>query len=81
MSQAFYTNRPFVLTRGKKAMAAVVGIDTFRKMVKLLEKHDPGLADSLAISANPEIETILEKSDNDIAAGRTSPIEEILKDS
>jgi len=73
MGEAFYTDRPFVLTRGKRAMAALVGIKVFRQMVRLMEKHDPGLADTLAIMSNPEIEALLKESEEDKKAGRVLP--------
>ena len=80
LNQAFYRGRPFVLTRGQKPMAVLFGTHEFSEILELIEKHDPGLADTLAILADPELQAILEESGRDIAAGRTVPIEELLSD-
>jgi prevent-host-death family protein len=80
LNQAFYKGRPFILTRGKQPMAVLLGAQEFSQILKLIEKHDPGLADTLAILADPQLQAILEESGRDIAAGRTVPIEELLND-
>ena len=80
LNQAFYQGRSFVLTRGKKPMGVLFGAQEFSQILELIEKYDPGLADTLAILADPELQAILETSGQDIAAGRTVPIEELLND-
>ncbi len=45
-----------------------------------LEKTNPGLADTLAIMANPEIEAILEEGEKNIQEGKTIPFEKWLED-
>jgi PHD/YefM family antitoxin component YafN of YafNO toxin-antitoxin module len=78
IEQAFYQGRPFILTRGKKPMAALIGTETFSRILELLERYDPGLADTLAIMTNPEIQAILEEGEQDIRAGRVLPFDESL---
>ena len=78
IEQAFYQGRPFILTRGKKPMAALIGTGVFSRALQLIEKYDPGLADTLAIMTNPEIQTILEEGEKDTSAGRTLPFDESL---
>ena len=78
IEQAYYQGRPFILTRGKKPMAALIGTEVFSRVLQLVEKHDPGLADTLAIMTNPEIQAILEEGEKDIRVGRTLPFDERL---
>lgn len=80
VEEAHYKSRPFLITRHKKPMAAVIGTEEFTNIFKLLEKHDPGLADTLAISSNPEMIKKLEKSRKEIAKGKTVPIQKLRKD-
>jgi hypothetical protein len=49
----------------------------FRKFIHLLEMKHPGLADTLAILTNPEIQAVLEESEADIQAGRTISLDQI----
>jgi hypothetical protein len=50
----------------------------FNELLELLERYDPGLADTLAIMANPEIQAILEQDEEDIKTGRLIPFDETL---
>lgn len=77
LNQAFYQGKPFILTRGKKPMAALIGAHEFRAFVLYLEKHNPGLADTLAIMSNPEVQKILEEGEEDVREGRLIPLEKI----
>jgi PHD/YefM family antitoxin component YafN of YafNO toxin-antitoxin module len=80
VEEAHYLGKPFLLIRGKKPMATLVGSQVFAQMIETIEKYDPGLADTLAIMSNPEIQALLEQSAQDVAAGRTVPITELLTD-
>lgn len=78
LNQAFYQGVPFILTRGNKPMAALIGTHEFSQILDLIEKHDPALADTLAIMINPEIRAVLEQGEKDIRAGRVLPFDESL---
>ncbi len=78
LSEAFYTDRPFVLTRGKKPMAALIGVNLFAKIFTLIEKHDPGLADTIAIMSNADVQKTLSEGEKDIKAGRVLPFDKRL---
>ena len=78
IEQAFYQDRPFILTRAKKPMATLIGTQMLARILELIEKYDRGLADTLAIMTNPEIQAILEDGEEDIRAGRTLPFDESL---
>jgi hypothetical protein len=54
-------------------MATVIGNREFAEILKVLEEHDPGLADTLAIMSNPEIEALLEEGDENVKQGKGVP--------
>lgn len=78
IQKAHYGGMPFVLTHHDKPMATLIGTKEFIEMMELIEKHDPGLADTLAILSNPETQSQLEQSRRDSAAGRTVPIDKLV---
>jgi PHD/YefM family antitoxin component YafN of YafNO toxin-antitoxin module len=80
LNQAFYQDTSFIVTRDKRPMAAVIGANLFAEILKVIEKNDPGLADTLAIMTNPEVQAVLDESEEDIKAGRTVPLEQVLED-
>lgn len=80
LDRAFYQGTPFLVTRGRKAVAAVVGAKEFQSYLNYLEEHDPGLADTLAIMSNPEVQTILEEGEAAIKAGDVVLLEKVLSD-
>jgi PHD/YefM family antitoxin component YafN of YafNO toxin-antitoxin module len=69
IQQAHYLGKPFVLTRGKKPMAAIIGTQEFGRILELIETYDPGLADTLALTANPELEDLLYEGERAIQKG------------
>ena len=76
LNQTYYQGMPFMLTRGNKPMAALIGVNEFKKILALIEKYDPGLADTLAIMSNPEVQAILKEDEENIRAGHTIPLEQ-----
>ena len=79
LNQAFYQGTPFVVTRGKKAVAAVIGAKEFQAFMSYLEENDPGLADSMAIMSNPEVQAILEEGEAAVKTGDVVSLEEVQK--
>ena len=79
IQQAHYLGRPFVLTRGKKAMAAIIGSEEFGRILALIETYDPALADTLAIMMNPEVEELLKQGDVAIQKGEMVSFDEQLR--
>ena len=69
IQQAHYLGKPFVLTRGKKPMAAIIGSQEFGRILELIETYDPTLADTLAIMTNPEVEELLTQGEAAIQKG------------
>lgn len=80
VEEAHFLSKPFMITRGNKPMAALIGAKEFQAFIDYLEKTNPGLADTLAIMANPEIEAILEEGEKNIKEGKTIPFEKWLED-
>ncbi len=75
IQQAHYLGKPFVLTRGKKPMAAISGTHEFGRMLELIETYDPALADTLAIMTNPDMEALLKAGDKAIQTGALVPFD------
>ena len=69
IQQAHYLGKPFVLTRGKKPMAAIIGTQEFGRILELIETYDPGLADTLALTTNPDLEELLHEGEKAIQQG------------
>jgi hypothetical protein len=75
IQQAHYLGRPFVLTRGKKPMAAFIGTQEFGRILDLIETYDPGLADTLALTTNPALEELLQQGAAAIQQGKLVPFD------
>jgi PHD/YefM family antitoxin component YafN of YafNO toxin-antitoxin module len=78
IQQAHYLGKPFVLTRGKKPMAAIIGTQEFGRILELIETYDPALADTLALMSNPELEELLQQGDGDIQQGELVAFDQTL---
>jgi hypothetical protein len=78
IQQAHYLGKPFVLTRGKKPMAALIGTQVFGRILELIETYDPALADTLALMMNPEAEELLKQGDAAIQKGEMVPFDHTL---
>lgn len=80
IQKAHYAGMPFVLTHHDKPMVAMISTDQFVKFLEWLEEEDQGLADTIAIMNNPEIQKILEQGEKDIAGGNVLPLDESILD-
>ena len=80
IQQAHYLGKPFVLTRGKKPMVAIIGTQEFGRILELIETYDPALADTLAIMVNPELEDWLKQGEAAIQKGEMVPFDEHIID-
>jgi len=69
IQQAHYLGKPFVLTRGKRPMATIIGTQEFGRILELIETYDPGLADTLAIMVDPNMEELLRAGEEAIQKG------------
>lgn len=80
IQQAHYLGKPFVLTRGKKPMAAIIGTQEFVRILHLIETYDPGLADTLALMTNPTVEEVLHAGEEAIQKGDLALFDEHIID-
>ena len=78
IDEAYYTGKPFQLAKGNKPMAMLIGTKEFGEMLKIIEAHDPGLADTLAIMSNPGVQEIIEAGEKDHQAGNLLPLDDLL---
>jgi prevent-host-death family protein len=75
--EAYYEGRLFGISKGKKPMGVLIGTKEWKDIVDAIEMHDQGLADTLAIMADSELQAILEEGEEDIKAGRLIPLDEV----
>ena len=75
--EAYYEGRLFGISKGKKPMGVLIGAKEWKEIIDTIEMHDQGLADTLAIMADPELQAILEEGAEDINAGRLIPLNEV----
>lgn len=80
VEEAHFLSKPFVITRGNRPMAALIGTNELARILDLIEKYDPGLADTLAIMSNPEIQALLEEGEKNIQEGKVLPFDKSLLD-
>ncbi len=78
VNEAYYTGKPIQLSKGNKPMAMLIGTKEFAEMLKIIEEHDPGLADTLAIMTNPDVQAILEEGAENIKQGNLIPFDQWL---
>ena len=80
VNEAYYTGKAVQLARGDKSMAFLIGTKEFTRMLKIIEAHDPGLADTIAILSNPEVQQILDEGERDIEEGRLISLDEAINE-
>jgi hypothetical protein len=78
IEEAHYLGKPFLIKRGNKPMAMIFGSNESARILELVERYDPGLADTLAIMADPELQATLEAGDRAIQRGEIVPFDESL---
>ena len=78
VNEAYYAGKPVQLAKGSKPMAILIGTKEFGEMLKIIEVHDPGLADTLALMSNPEAQAVIEAGEKDQQAGNLIPLEHLL---
>ncbi|WP_420628625.1 hypothetical protein [Candidatus Leptofilum sp.] len=74
--------QPFRIVNENKPVAWLISpqhMYELNLMISLILQKDAGLADTLAILANDEIQQQLEESTTDIEAGKGTPLESLLE--
>ena len=77
VNQAYYEGKLFGISKGKKPMGVLIGSKTWKEIIETIEMHDQGLADSLALTADPELQALLKKSEKEIESGKLVPLAEL----
>ena len=58
-------------------MGVLIGAKEWKEIIGTIEMHDQGLADTLAITADPELQNLLIESEREIKSGRLIPFDEV----
>ena len=59
VNQAYYQGKLFGISKGKKPMGVFIGAKEWKEIIETLEMHDQGLADTLALTADPELQAVI----------------------
>jgi PHD/YefM family antitoxin component YafN of YafNO toxin-antitoxin module len=70
VNQAFYEDRLFGVAKGTKTMGTFVGTRLWKEIIHTLEAHNPGLADTLALAADPEMHKLITEGEEDVKTGK-----------
>ena len=77
VNEAYYGGKLFGISKGKKPMGVLIGAKEWKEIVEAIEMHDQGLADTLAITADPELQNHLREGEKDIKMGKLIPLDEV----
>jgi prevent-host-death family protein len=77
VNEAYYEGKLFGISKGKKHMGVLVGAKEWKEIIETIEMHDQGLADTLAITADPELQALLKESEKEITSGKLVPMDEV----
>ena len=77
VNEAYYEGKLFGISKGKKPMGVLVGAREWKEIVDAIEMHDQGLADTLAITADPELQAILKDGEKDVKSAKLVPLSEV----
>ena len=77
VNEAYYEGKLFGISKGKKPMGVLIGAKEWKEIIETIEMHDQGLADTLAITADPELQNLLKESEKEIKKGRLVPLDEM----
>ena len=77
VNQAYYQGKLFGISKGKKPMGVFIGAKEWKEIIETLEMHDQGLADTLALTADPELQAVIKAGEKDIRDGKLVPLDEV----
>jgi prevent-host-death family protein len=77
VNEAYYEGRMFGISKGKRPMGVLIGAKEWKGIIEAIEMHDQGLADTLAITADPKLQSILKQSEKEIESGKLIPLDEV----
>jgi hypothetical protein len=74
LDKAYAQSEQVRITRKDRVLARIVG-EPFMRVIDRLLADDPGLADTIAILLNDEVQQALVASDQDVKKGRVKKLE------
>ena len=77
VNEAYYEGKLFGISKGKKPMGVLIGAKEWKEIIEAIEMHDQGLADTLAITAETELQDLFKESEKEIKAGKLLPLDEV----
>jgi prevent-host-death family protein len=77
VNEAYYEGKLFGISKGKKPMGVLIGAKEWKEIVEAIEMHDQGLADTLAITADPDLQNLFKESEKEIKAGKLIRLQEM----
>ena len=77
VNEAYYEEKLFGISKGKKPMGVLVGAKAWKEIIEAIEMHDQGLADTLAITADPDLQDFLKKGEKEIKSGKLIPLDKV----
>jgi prevent-host-death family protein len=77
VNEAYYKGKLFGISKGKKPMGVLIGVKEWKEIVEAIEMHDQGLADTLAITADPKLQAVLKESEKEIESRKFIPLDEV----
>ena len=77
VNEAYYEGKLFGISKGKKPMGVLIGAKEWKEIIEKLEIHDQGLADTLAITADPKLQEHFKESEKEINSGKLIPLDEV----
>jgi len=78
VNQAYYSGRLFGVSKGNKPMGVIVGAQQWKEIIRAVEEHNPGLADTLAIFADPELQKVIEEDEENMDQGKLIPWKQVV---
>jgi hypothetical protein len=58
-------------------MGKLIGAKKWKEIVEAIEMHDQGLADTLAITADPKLQALFKGSEKEIESRKLIPLDEV----
>lgn len=77
VNEAYYEGRLFSILKGKKPMGVLIGAKEWKEIIEAIEIHNQGLADTLAITSDPELQSFLKESEKEISSRKLVPLDEV----
>jgi prevent-host-death family protein len=77
VNEAYYEGKLFGISKGKKPMGVLIGAKEWKEIIEAIEMHDQGLADTFAITADPELQDYLKEGEKEIKEGKLIPLDEV----